>query len=164
MIISDEYEKYDTSYKIVSYKTDKKGESIPIYDMPPIAGKEKLADVLYYTKNIELKRLALEIFEGKISPIKMLMDIQNMNIEDIAHRMKISVSKAKSHLTLDGFKKISVETLQKYANIFDISVGDFFQYIYLKKDTSVDQQEFNERLFQTLNINIKKTGKKGNLK
>jgi predicted XRE-type DNA-binding protein len=156
MVIYDQIQKFDKKYKVVFYTTDKSGKLKAQYDTPNFAGKEKLAEDMYMTKFYEIRRMKKEVLEGKISPIKLLIDLNNMSVEDIASRLKISRGKAKSHLTIKGFKKITIELLEKYAMIFDIPISEFFQFITLKKNMDVNFKNYQNKLFCELEFTTKK--------
>ena len=79
-----------------------------------------------------------------------------MNIKDLASRLQSSTSKVKKHLTMNGFLKLDIITLQKYSAIFDISVGDFFQFIHIDDKIEVDVKNNKDRLIQDIFISAKK--------
>jgi len=156
MIISKKLEKFDKKMKILLLDTDKKGNLITKEDMPEFAGKEDLANVLYYTKSVEQQRLKEEVINGRISPVQMLIELHVMDINDVASRMRLPVYKIKKHLTPEGFKKIKVEELQKYSIIFDVSVADFFQFLMIDDNIKYKTNNYNERIIQEINISSAK--------
>ena len=156
MIISEDVMKFDGSYRMLRYNTDKKGKLSHQMEIPPIAGKEKLADALYLRKAAESKRMKDEILKGNYSPIRLMIELQYMDIKDLASRMRLSTGVVKKHLTIEGFKKINVETLQRYAKVFNVSVADFFCFINIKKNTHAEVKDYIDRIFQDINITIKK--------
>jgi hypothetical protein len=152
MILSKKLEKFNKSLKIIYYEKDKKGRINPKKETPEFAGKENLANILYYTKAFELKRLKEEVIKGIISPIQVFVTLQNMDIKDLASRLRISFSKARKHLTLEGFKKINIETLEKYARIFDVSVADFFYFLNVDDSSKLDIKHYHNKLIQDINL------------
>ncbi|MBN2545285.1 MAG: hypothetical protein JXB50_05760 [Spirochaetes bacterium] len=152
MIISKKIDKFDKKMKILLFDTDKNGNLVSKEDMPEFAGREDLANVLYYTKSVERQRLMEEVIKGEISPIKMFIELQTMDINDVASRMRLPVSKVKKHLTFEGFKQITIEELQKYSIIFDVSVADFFQFLILDEKVECQIKNFNERIIQKINV------------
>jgi len=152
MIISDEIIKFDNSYTMVQYKTDKNGNAEAIVDSPPVAGKLKHGDDYYQAKATELKRLTDEFLKGNISPIKLYVDMQNLDYKDLASRIKLPPSKVKKHLTPEGFKKVTVDLLQKYAKVFEVTIADFFHIISLKKGINIEEKKINDRLIQEITI------------
>ena len=79
-----------------------------------------------------------------------------MNIKDVASRLQTSPSKVKKHLTMKGFMKLDLNTLKKYASIFDISIGDFFQFIHIDDNVSVNVKKNKDRIIQDIIISINK--------
>ncbi len=152
MIVSDEILKYDNSYTIVQYKTNNKGNAEEIVDSPSVAGKLKCGDDYYQAKATEFKRLKDEFLNGSISPIKLFADMQNLDPKDLASRIKTSPTKVKKHLTPEGFKKATVDILQKYAMVFEVTVADFFHIISIKKGINIEENKINERLIQEIII------------
>lgn len=156
MIINKKLDKFDKKMKILLFDTDKKGNLVSKEDMPEFAGKEDLANVLYYTKSVELQRLKEEVIKGKISPIKMFIELHVMDVNDVASRMRLPVSRVKKHLTPEGFKKIKVEELQKYSMIFDVCLVDFFQFLLIDDKIKYQINNYNERTIQEINISLSK--------
>ena len=89
----------------------------------------------------------------------MFFEYHNMNLKDIASRLKCSVSTIKKHFTMQGFMRINVKTLQKYAIIFDVSVGDFFQFLHVNDKISVSLNKTKNRIIQDITISTKNDGK-----
>lgn len=152
MIVSKEIRQYEKDVKFLTYTIDQNGNPAAIEDMPEIAGKEDLGKALYYTKALELERLKKEVLNGNISPVKLLMSIQNMNEDDIAHRMKIPLNKVKKHFTIEGFRELKVKDLLIYAKIFDMSVADLFQFLNFDKDYKYETKNYHDRLIQDITI------------
>ena len=153
MINSDKIEKYDKSFRIVLYGTNKNGECIPEITAPEIANE--MVDIYYQTKSEVWNKLKKELILGNISPIKLFFEYHNMSLKDIASRAGLSVSAVKKHFTIKGFMKINIKTLQRYAVIFDISIGDFFQFLHIKDKRSIDVKGYNNRLIQDITISSK---------
>jgi hypothetical protein len=152
MIISDEITKFDNSYTMVQYKTDKNGNPEEIIDTPPVAGKLKHGDDLYQAKATEFERLKNDFLNGSMSPIKLYTVMQNLDPKDLASRIKLSPSKVKKHLTPEGFKKATVDVLQKYAKVFEVTIADFFHIISLKKGINIEENKINDRMIQEITI------------
>lgn len=151
MIIKKELTEFDKNMKILTFDTDINNNLIEKKDIPEFAGKEDLAKVLYYTKQLEAERLIKEIIENKISPIKMFLELQTLDVKDLASRVKMSINKVKKHLTPNGFNKIKVKELVKYAKVFDITVSDFFNFITINEGISFNLNEYN-KIYQTISV------------
>lgn len=154
MISKNKIEKYDKSHRIVLFQTNDKGECKPIITAPEIAGE--MVDSFYEERAATWDKWKEELISKDISPICLFFKYHNMNIKDLASRLKSSVSKVNKHMTMDGFLKLDINTLQKYAAVFDISVGDFFQYIHIDDKVEVDVKNNKGRLIQDIFISVKK--------
>ena len=154
MISKNKIEKYDKSHRIVLFQTNDKGECKPIITSPEIA--DEMVNSFYEERAATWDKFKEELLSKDISPIYLFFKYHNMNIKDLASRLQSSISKVKKHLTMNGFLKLDVITLQKYAAIFDISVGDFFQYIHIDDRIEVDVKNNKDRLIQDIFISAKK--------
>lgn len=152
MILTDKIDKFDKSQKAILYEKDESQNCVPVSKTLYLAGDNDLGDEYYYTRAVELERLIEELKSGKISPIKLFIDHLTMDERDMAHRMRIPYRKLKKHLTIEGFKKINIETLEKYAKIFDITLADFFQVIKMTSGKVTSEERYHDRLFQYLTI------------
>lgn len=64
------------------------------------------------------------VIEGKTSPIEYYMELHKMDIGILASYVGFWQWKVKRHFKLSIFKKLSDNTLHKYAEAFDISVEE----------------------------------------
>jgi hypothetical protein len=154
MISKNKIEKYDKSHRIVLFQTNSKGECKPIITNPEIANE--MVDSFYEERAAAWDKWKEELLSGEISPICLFYKYHNMNLKDLASRLKTSVSKVKKHLTMSGFLKLDLVTLEKYAAIFDISLGDFFQFIHIDDKIKVDVKNSKGRIIQDIFISVKK--------
>lgn len=65
-----------------------------------------------------------EVEQGKASPLKYYMEINQMDLSLLASNAGIWKWRVKRHLKPDIFNKLNRETLQKYADALRISMGD----------------------------------------
>ncbi len=65
-----------------------------------------------------------EIVEGKLSPIAYFMEFNKMDLPLLASYVGIHKWFVKRHFNPKRFKKLSLKTLKKYADAFDISVEE----------------------------------------
>ncbi len=149
MIISNKREYYDGSWRLVMYETDSEGKCVPRVKKSDF---DDDIDTYYVQREIELKRLQEELLARHISPICFFLKYFHMDIKDVAARMKLSKKTVKKHMTSKGFGSVTIEALQQYARIFDISVSDFFQFIYITEDLSLKVEKYNDRLVQHVTI------------
>lgn len=83
--------------------------------------------------NIEKNTFAL-LLKKEISPIARFMELEELTPSELAARTGLSKRKVKRHLSHRHFLKASVEELQKYADVFNVPVANFFQIISTKED------------------------------
>jgi hypothetical protein len=152
MIIEKHGEGYDGSFRVVVYRKDDRGRTVAE------SVKSDMDDQIptfYVQRREELARLVSEVLDGKISPIALFMQYENMTLSDLSARIKLSSRRVKKHLAPAGFKDLTVEVLQRYARIFDVAVCDFFQFLYLDDGVSFDRKNRAERLFQTVEVAVR---------
>jgi len=104
----------------------------------------------YLTKNFlddyELKRRHLEeslkkqVLAGEVSPIYYYMVLEDLTLSELASRAGIRKGKVKKHLETNHFSDIPQETLQLYADVFNITVQDMFKILVV---TSADSTNTN---------------------
>ncbi len=136
--------------KVMLYDVDEDGKcSIEARPMPVIG---PLMDLYMGNKIRRMMESKEALLRGEISPIKFYMNYCGLYVKDLAKRMKISESKLKKHLSMNGFYKIKVETLKKYAKIFDIALADLFQFIDVNGNFNIEVKNYNKGVMQNINI------------
>jgi hypothetical protein len=95
----------------------------------------------YLTKNYlddyELKRRHLEeklrsqIQHRETSPIYYYMILEDLTLSELASRANVRKSKVRRHLQYDSFISIDKKTLQQYAEVFNVTVGELEQLMNL---------------------------------
>ena len=93
----------------------------------------------YITKNFlddyELKRRHLEeslkkqVLSGEVSPIYYYMVLEDLTLSELAARVGIRKGKVKKHLESVHFSEIPQETLQFYADVFNITIPDMLKLL-----------------------------------
>jgi hypothetical protein len=154
MIVTGKRTTYDGSWRLIQYETDDQGE------IKPALSKSHLDDVIdsyYVQREREFRRLLGELLEGRLSPIGFFVRWQHMTVPDVAARMRLRQSKVKAHLTPSGFRRADVETLERYARIFDVKVGDFFQFTQIDDALSVEVEHSVDGLVQHLKLATRAT-------
>jgi hypothetical protein len=152
MIVSSKLEQYDGSWRLVLYDTDQDGKCNPKYTKTEF---DEDIGLYYVQRDMELKRLQRELYAGQLSSVCFFMKYYHMDIKDLAARMKLRKSTVKKHLTPKGFDTIKVEELRRYARIFDISVGDFFQFTHIPEEVSAHVERYDGRLLQHVSIAVR---------
>ena len=74
------------------------------------------------------------LLKKEISPIARFKELEELTTSELAARTGLSKRKVKRQLTHRHFLKASVEELQKYADVFNIPIANFFQIISTKED------------------------------
>ena len=97
--------------------------------------KNHLVDFYNIWSNLE-KDLIEKLLENEISPIARFKELQEFTTSELAARTGISKRKVRRHLTTKYFMKASVKELQKYADVFNIPVANFFQVVSTREDAS----------------------------
>lgn len=64
------------------------------------------------------------VFNNQTSPIEYYMELHKMDLGILASYVGIWKWLVKRHFTPAVFKRLSVKTLQKYADVFDISIDE----------------------------------------
>ena len=149
MIVPEKPETYDGSTKLVMYDADEDGRCV--------ASRQRVEfddqiNVYFEQRVKELKRLLGELMQGKISPLHLFVVYHNMTVKDLAARVRLSVGKVKHHMTPEGFGDAKVEHLKRYARVFGITVGDFFQFTHLPGSLEVEMVKTDDRLVSRLLI------------
>lgn len=104
----------------------------------------------FFEKKDKLKKKRLdELIDGKISPLAYYKDLVDIGEGDLALRVGVSRRKLRSHMTPEGFARIHVRLLEKYAEVFGVPVAQLFQ-IVLCDDKRVEVSYKNTGLPQVI--------------
>ena len=87
------------------------------------AVKHHLEDFFEMKEKLE-RSLREDLQKGIISPVYFYMVMLDMGPGDLAKRIGISKRKLRKHFRPDIFANLNDATLQKYAVIFGVSVGE----------------------------------------
>ncbi len=81
-----------------------------------------------------------ELFEKQIkqeiSPIARYRSLEELSVSELAARASIPKQRVKRHMKYKHFLRAKVEELQRYADVFNVPVANFFQVISTKQDGS----------------------------
>ena len=69
-----------------------------------------------------------QVLEGKISPIAYFMELHRMDLAVLASYVGINRWFVKRHFNPKRFQKLSDKTLNKYADVFEISLKELKNY------------------------------------
>ncbi len=67
------------------------------------------------------------VLENKTSPIEYYMELHKMDVPVLASYVGIWQWRVKRHFKPSVFKKLSAKTLQKYADVFEVSIAQLQQ-------------------------------------
>ncbi len=151
MIISGKPQRHEKPWRLVMYRTDPDGKCVPDYKVTEF---DDLIHEYYTQRTLELERLQQLLSSQEISPVHFFMEYHHMSVRDVASRMNLRLSVVKKHLTPQGFEKVDVATLKRYARIFDIGVSDFFQFLFVPPEVGISVEQRSERLLQHVVITV----------
>jgi transcriptional regulator with XRE-family HTH domain len=151
MIISEDRDRYDGSFRLVLYSADSTGQCRAETRKSEM---DDQIDSFYAQRQVEFERLKHQMLRGEISPIGFCLTYQNMTAADLAARMGLSRRQVKRHLRPKGFAAVTVEQLQKYARVFDVGVADFFQFLVEGKGVNVSVEQSADRLVQHVGTSL----------
>jgi len=149
MITTRSRETYEGGWRIVLYDADEGGHCTS--HLTP-SSFDAVIDEAYQQREKEIVRLQESLFKNEISPLAFFMQLSRMTVEDAAARMRLRKSTVRSHLTPSGFDRMGVETLRRYARLFDIAVGEFFQFTHLDGELSVELSRSEGGLVQRVRV------------
>jgi hypothetical protein len=79
----------------------------------------------YFDKRKKLEEsLKIRIDKGEISPVAFFMTLEELSVAEMAARIGVGRRKVKREMRPEFFGEIPLKKLQKYAVVFNVSVGD----------------------------------------
>lgn len=144
-------------HQVVLYAEKDDGTYGPMQTGSYMAGTN-ISEHFRVTENLH-RSLTEQLKAGKISPVYYFMMIEGLNADELAGRTGISRRKVRKHLTPEGFSKMKISSLKKYADVLNIPVANMFQLIYTVQNRDWDigyQGEIDKS--KTGLITQKKTG------
>lgn len=153
LFIKKDPEKLDAPFCLVLYDKDENGRCVPSYTASEY--NEEI-DMFYAQRSMELKRLHAALLDGKISPVGLFVQYQQMIVSDVAKRVGLRAGVVQKHMGFEGFKSVTVSQLMKYAKVFDISVSDFFEFSFIDDEIAADATKHHDRLILETAFSVKK--------
>jgi len=121
-------------HQLILY-AEKEDESIgPVQTGSYLAGN--YLDEFYHIWGKFEKDLFGQLINRKISPVARYKSLEELSISELAARAAIPKRRVKRQLKYKHFLKATVGELQRYAEVFNIPVANFFQIISTKQDAS----------------------------
>ncbi len=71
---------------------------------------------------------------GEISPVYFYMMMESLTIPELAARVRLSRRSVRRHLEPEGFRRLTIDTLKRYADVLNIPVANMFQIIQTVED------------------------------
>ncbi|HOO71698.1 MAG TPA: hypothetical protein PK926_08040 [Spirochaetota bacterium] len=108
----------------------------------------------FWEKKQRLEQEFLEkIKNGEVSPIALYMMLEELTEIELAGRVGISVRKVRKHLKPEYFETMTLKTLKRYAEVFDVPVINLLQAIVTKKSgLQISIEKTNNPLFCFLRV------------
>lgn len=94
--------------------------------------KNYLDDFWQKKRSLE-KKLSEQLAANKISPIYYYMVLTELSEAELAARAGLATFRVKRHLKAKHFHKVKLSVLQRYAEVFDIPVANFFQLLLFQE-------------------------------
>lgn len=111
------------SFKELCYAVDENGEYTTAqstgWTPKTIALDNAIEDI-----NERVEEAKKRVFDNKTSPIEYYMELHKMDLGILASYVGIWKWRVKRHFKPNVFKKLSKKTLQKYADVFEISITE----------------------------------------
>jgi hypothetical protein len=149
MIVRSTRERYGGGFLVVQYEPDESGRCAP--RVTESAFDDQIDT--YFAQQAEiLQRMEARVLAGEISPLALFMELNRMTVVDAAARLRLRRSAVRAHLTPRGFRRARVETLERYARLFDVSVADFFHFTHLEDDLAFQVAHSPGRVVQRLDV------------
>lgn len=74
--------------------------------------------------NARVQEAKSQVADGLVSPIVYFMEVNRMDLPTLSAYVSLWRWRVKRHFKPHVFKKLSTKVLQKYADVFDISVAE----------------------------------------
>ncbi|MFC2175881.1 hypothetical protein ACFLR1_02770 [Bacteroidota bacterium] len=119
----DDENLFEGKFKVVKYALDEDGN----YGTVGSSGWEPENTVLNQAWDEIHKKVAetkQKIERGELSPLAFHMEKNIMDVGMLSQYMNISKRKVSRHLEPAGFKALDKNTLERYAEVFDITVDE----------------------------------------
>jgi len=151
MIVRSSGETYEGGRRLVLYEVDEAGKCVPTLQKSMF---DQDIETFYEQRAKELARLEREVLEGKISPLALYMGLYRLTADDIAARARVRKSLVRRHVTAEGFRSARVDTLERYAAIFDATVADFFQLTHISDGLEVEVERAEGGSVQRVTVTL----------
>ncbi len=115
-------------------------------------------DDYFQKRNAYTKSRLQAVLDGKISPIAYYADLVELPEGDLASRVGLSKRRVRQHLKPEGFAKLNLKMLKRYADVLTIPVSMLLQiFDYDPKEIEI-RQSVTDQNYLTL-VSLKKKSK-----
>jgi hypothetical protein len=149
MIVQGKGARYEGGWRLVMYDAGPDGKCSPGLRKSDMDAE---IEVFYQQREREFARLHTRLFAGELSPVGFFIELQRLSPEEVAARMRLRPSVVKRHSTPKGFESVPIETLRRYARLFDVAVADFFQFVELVGDLAPSVRQGQDGLVQHVRV------------
>jgi hypothetical protein len=109
-------------------------------------------DFVLKRKNLENECLE-KLRRGEISAVGYFMLLRDMTVADVAARVGISRANVRKHMAPEGFKKVRLEVIGRYAEVFGVPPSSMLQVIVPKEENiSVTFRKVNNPYMSIIEI------------
>lgn len=138
-------------HQLVLYVEKKDGSYGPVKTGSYIT-KNYIDDYWFKRKNLEQEYLQ-KVRNGEISPIAYYMVLEELTPSELAARVRLSTRKVKKHMIPRYFGSITLETLRRYCDVFNVPLINMVQAIITdKKNLKVMEEKTDNPYFTILKI------------
>lgn len=142
-------------HQLVLYVEKKDGSYGPVQTGSYIT-KHYIDDYWYKRKNLE-KEYQEKIRRGEISPIAYYMILEELTPSELASRVGIPTRKVKRHLRPEHFGTITVDQLDRYCAVFNVSYFSLFHALTSRKsDVRLKEDKTDNPYYTILSIEVGK--------
>jgi len=79
------------------------------------------------------KELKGKLDKGEISPVYYYMIMMEFGEGDLASRVGITKHLLRKHAKMEGFSKMSLKRLKRYADVFDVPLSSMLHFLAIKE-------------------------------
>jgi hypothetical protein len=155
MIIRDERERFAGGFRVIQYERDGEGRCVPTLRPPDAEGE---IDQFYALRAEELGRLFEELCRGALSPIGFFLAYHKMSPKDVGPMVGLGARTVAKHAAPEGFARATVEELRRYARVFDVSVADFFSFVFVHGELECSSRRLVDRLLERVDVGARPGG------
>jgi plasmid maintenance system antidote protein VapI len=113
------------SHQLLLYVEKSDGEYGPLQTGSFLT--KNYVDDFWEKKKKFTERMFKKLTNGEISPVAYYMQMIEISPAEVASRIGISPAAVKKHQDVKHFSKLTIDMLQKYANVFGVTLADMFQ-------------------------------------